>query len=110
MIAYITEIVRLGLGNLALHKLRSVLTSLGIILGVAAVIVVVSIGEGKQTIRTQGHRGSWCDEHHHPQRGNLQRRPGAVVGATLSSSPTVLEDVTTEDSSPHSVMTWFWPN
>ncbi|MAB29500.1 MAG: ABC transporter ATP-binding protein [Planctomycetaceae bacterium] len=48
MIAYITEIVRLGLGNLALHKLRSVLTSLGIILGVAAVIVVVSIGEGNK--------------------------------------------------------------
>ena len=48
MIAYITEIVRLGLGNLALHKLRSILTSLGIILGVAAVIVVVSIGEGNK--------------------------------------------------------------
>ncbi len=48
MFAYITEIVRLGLGNLALHKLRSVLTSLGIILGVAAVIVVVSIGEGNK--------------------------------------------------------------
>ena len=43
MFAYITEIVRLGLGNLALHKLRSVLTSLGIILGVAAVIVVWSL-------------------------------------------------------------------
>ena len=48
MIAYITETLRLGLGNLALHKLRSVLTSLGIILGVAAVIVVVSIGEGNK--------------------------------------------------------------
>ena len=42
------EIILLGLGNLALHKLRSVLTSLGIILGVAAVIVVVSIGEGNK--------------------------------------------------------------
>ena len=38
----------MGLRNLALHKLRSILTSLGIILGVAAVIVVVSIGEGNK--------------------------------------------------------------
>ena len=47
-LSYIAEIILLGLGNLALHKLRSVLTSLGIILGVAAVIVVVSIGEGNK--------------------------------------------------------------
>ncbi len=42
------EIVRLGLNNLRLHMLRSVLTSLGIILGVAAVIIMVSIGEGNK--------------------------------------------------------------
>ena len=42
------EILRLGLRNLRLHKLRSTLTSLGIILGVAAVIVVVAVGEGNK--------------------------------------------------------------
>ena len=45
---FIFEVIRLGLSNLALHKLRSILTSLGIILGVSAVIVVVSIGEGNK--------------------------------------------------------------
>jgi putative ABC transport system permease protein len=40
------EIVKLGLSNLRRHKLRSVLTALGIILGVAAVITNASIGEG----------------------------------------------------------------
>ncbi|MDZ4831629.1 MAG: ABC transporter permease [Phycisphaerae bacterium] len=45
---FLFEIIRLGLRNLKLHKLRSTLTSLGIILGVAAVIVVVSIGEGNK--------------------------------------------------------------
>jgi putative ABC transport system permease protein len=45
---FLLEIIRLGLRNLQLHKLRSVLTSLGIILGVAAVIVMVSIGEGNK--------------------------------------------------------------
>ncbi len=46
--AFLLEIVRLGLNNLRLHKLRSFLTSLGIILGVAAVIVMISIGEGNK--------------------------------------------------------------
>jgi putative ABC transport system permease protein len=45
---FLLETIRLGLHNLRLHKLRSVLTSLGIILGVAAVIVMVSIGEGNK--------------------------------------------------------------
>ncbi|MCC6283747.1 MAG: ABC transporter permease [Phycisphaerales bacterium] len=37
----------MGLRNLALHGLRSALTALGIVLGVAAVIMMVSINEGK---------------------------------------------------------------
>mgnify|MGYP001273945552 FL=1 len=44
--SFILEIVRLGLTNLRLHLLRSVLTTLGIIFGVGAVITMVSIGEG----------------------------------------------------------------
>lgn len=40
------ETILLGLNNLRLHKLRSLLTSLGIIFGVAAVICMLSIGEG----------------------------------------------------------------
>ena len=45
---FLLETLRLGLSNLRLHLLRSVLTSLGIILGVAAVILMVSIGEGNK--------------------------------------------------------------
>ncbi len=45
---FIIETIRLGLTNLRLHLLRSVLTALGIILGVAAVITMVSIGEGSK--------------------------------------------------------------
>ncbi|MSR18497.1 MAG: ABC transporter permease [Phycisphaerales bacterium] len=45
---FLLEIIRLGMADLRRHKLRSVLTSLGIILGVAAVIVVVAIGEGNK--------------------------------------------------------------
>src|SRR5258705_5770611 len=43
---FLAETFLLGLKNLRLHKLRSLLTALGIILGVLAVILMVEIGEG----------------------------------------------------------------
>ena len=46
MLNFLAETFLLGLKNLRLHKLRSLLTALGIILGVAAVIVMVAYGEG----------------------------------------------------------------
>jgi len=45
---FLLETLRLGLKNLLLHKLRSLLTALGIIFGVAAVITMVAIGEGNK--------------------------------------------------------------
>ncbi len=45
---FLIETIRLGLTNLRLHFLRSVLTALGIILGVGAVITMVAIGEGSK--------------------------------------------------------------
>jgi putative ABC transport system permease protein len=46
MLNFLVETFILGLKNLHLHKLRSLLTALGIIFGVAAVIIMVAIGEG----------------------------------------------------------------
>jgi putative ABC transport system permease protein len=46
MLNFLFETFILGLKNLHLHKLRSLLTALGIIFGVAAVIIMVAIGEG----------------------------------------------------------------
>jgi putative ABC transport system permease protein len=43
---FILETIRLGVANLRLHLMRSILTALGIILGVAAVITMVALGEG----------------------------------------------------------------
>src|SRR5579872_6252260 len=40
--------LRLGLENLRAHKLRSLLTMLGMIFGVAAVVAMLSIGAGAQ--------------------------------------------------------------
>src|SRR5437667_6388952 len=46
MLNFLVETFILGVKNLRLHKLRSLLTALGIIFGVAAVIIMVAIGEG----------------------------------------------------------------
>ena len=40
--------VKLGVKNLLLHKLRSLLTVLGVILGVGSVISMLAIGEGSK--------------------------------------------------------------
>ncbi|MBU0619272.1 ABC transporter permease [Patescibacteria group bacterium] len=48
-----SETVRLALGSLKSNKLRSFLTMLGIIIGVASVILLVSIGSGLKQYITQ---------------------------------------------------------
>lgn len=49
----ITEILKLSIQSLMRNKSRSLLTMLGIIIGVSAVILLVSIGQGLQTYITQ---------------------------------------------------------
>jgi putative ABC transport system permease protein len=48
LVADILPELRLGIDNLLLHKLRSLLTMLGMIFGVAAVVSMLSIGAGAQ--------------------------------------------------------------
>ncbi len=48
----ITEAIRLALRALAANKLRSALTMLGIIIGVGAVITLLSVGQGVQELVT----------------------------------------------------------
>ncbi len=40
------QTLRLGVKSLALHKLRSFLTALGLLFGVSAVISMLAVGEG----------------------------------------------------------------
>ena len=44
--SFFIQTLRLGLANLWLHKLRSLLTALGIIIGVGAVVAIAAYGEG----------------------------------------------------------------
>ena len=52
---------RLALRALARNKMRSALTMLGIIIGVGAVIAVVSIGQGAQYLVQQGIQAMGTD-------------------------------------------------
>jgi putative ABC transport system permease protein len=54
-----TRMVRLGLKSLMLHKLRSTLTTAGILFGVASVIAMLAVGEGasEETLRQYREMG-----------------------------------------------------
>ena len=45
----IIEYVKMAIQNIIANKGRSFLTMLGIIIGIASVIAIVSIGEGRKT-------------------------------------------------------------
>lgn len=46
MLSFLSELLREALRNLARHKLRSLLTTLGIVFGIASVVSMVALGEG----------------------------------------------------------------
>ncbi len=75
------EIIRLGLRNLRLKLLRSILTALGIICGVAAVIAMVAIGEGStrqalEQIERLGARNIIVRSQKPPETANQQSTGG----------------------------------
>src|SRR5512133_2043389 len=83
--------VRLGIKSLLLHKLRSILTMLGIIFGVCSVIAMLAIGEGasyeaQEAIKKLGSQNiilrsvKPADEAR--QSGNTGRRMGLKYGLT----------------------------
>jgi len=54
----LVESLRVALGSLATSKMRSALTMLGIVIGVAAVITLVSLGQGVQMMVTEEIKGA----------------------------------------------------
>lgn len=67
--------VRLGVSSLLLHKLRSFLTTLGVLFGVASVIAMLAVGEGasaeaQEQIRKLGSRNVILRSVKPPLRGN----------------------------------------
>ena len=52
------DLLRLALGAVASHRLRSVLSMLGIAIGIAAVVLLTSIGEGTRRYRSPSSASS----------------------------------------------------
>jgi len=80
----ILDAIQTGLTELASHKLRSMLTMLGVIFGVAAVIAMVSIGEGGEQTMLEQIRQMGIDVVH------VKR--GVVAGELMDKA---------QDKSPH---------
>jgi len=69
------RVVRLGISSLLLHKLRSFLTTLGVLFGVASVIAMLAVGEGasakaQEEIKKLGSRNLILRSVKPPQTGN----------------------------------------
>ncbi|MDH2454870.1 ABC transporter permease (plasmid) [Priestia megaterium] len=74
------ENIHMAFSSVLAHKMRSILTMLGIIIGVAAVILVVAIGQGgEQLIKSQITGSSNTVEvYYSPPENTLQADPGKL--------------------------------
>ncbi|MED4126015.1 ABC transporter permease [Halalkalibacterium halodurans] len=73
----IFENIRMALHSIKAHKMRSVLTMLGIVIGVAAVIIVVAIGQGGEALLKSQIAGeeSTVDIYYSPSEEEIQANP-----------------------------------
>lgn len=77
------DLLRLALGAVRSHRLRSILSMLGIAIGVAAVILLTSIGEGtRRYILAQFSQFGTNVIAIHPGRAKTSGMPGAFGGST----------------------------
>src|SRR5690349_22347062 len=91
--------LRLGVDNLLLHKLRSLLTMLGMIFGVAAVVSMLSIGAGAQQqvmafIENLGVRNLIVEAREASDDQALQKVRKISPGLTLRDLRTIRANVT----------------
>jgi len=85
----ILNLLKIAFKAIILNKMRTLLTMLGIIIGVASVIAMLAIGEGsKESIReTISSMGS----------NMISIRPGADVRGGVRQDPSTMESLTLED-------------
>jgi len=99
----VVESIRVALRALTANKLRSALTMLGIVIGVAAVITLMAAGEGVQTYVTERFQGigsnllfiipGTFEEAAGPQRTQRAPRPLTMADVEALSDPFLLPDV-----------------
>ncbi|BAB06840.1 ABC transporter permease [Halalkalibacterium halodurans] len=82
----IFENIRMALHSIKAHKMRSVLTMLGIVIGVAAVIIVVAIGQGGEALLKSQIAGeeNTVDIYYSPSEEEIQANPNVWQEAPFS--------------------------
>jgi putative ABC transport system permease protein len=91
--------ISMGVDNLLAHKLRSLLTMLGMIFGVAAVVAMLSIGAGAQQqvmamIESMGVRNLIVESKPAPDQQAFQRLRQTSPGLTLADRRVITSTVT----------------
>lgn len=80
------ENIKIALNSVLAHKLRSILTMLGIIIGVGSVIAVVAIGQGGEQMLKDSISGpnNTIDMTYTPSDEELNANPNALFEATFT--------------------------
>lgn len=101
----IYSVLKLSLGNLTANKMRSALTMLGIIIGIGAVIVVVSVGAGAQSLITNQIKGIGSNLIGILPGGSDENGPPATVMGIIITTLTLddAEALASKASVPHAV-------
>ncbi|MGI5838007.1 MAG: ABC transporter permease, partial [Chloroflexota bacterium] len=89
------ESFRVALSSLAANKMRSALTMLGIIIGVGAVIALMSIGRGAQAMITEQIRGMGSNllfiSPGAVQEGGVRQAAGSAPTLTFEDAQAIME-------------------
>ncbi|CAN2252057.1 sporulation-delaying-protein transporter subunit SkiZ [Bacillus vallismortis] len=82
------ENIRMALSSVLAHKMRSILTMLGIIIGVGSVIVVVAVGQGGEQMLKQSISGpgNTVELYYMPSDEELASNPNALAESTFTEN------------------------
>ncbi|NTU26338.1 sporulation-delaying-protein transporter subunit SkiZ [Bacillus tequilensis] len=82
------ENIRMALSSVLAHKMRSILTMLGIIIGVGSVIVVVAVGQGGEQMLKQSISGpgNTVELYYMPSDEELANNPNALSESTFTEN------------------------
>ncbi|KEZ49865.1 ABC transporter permease [Metabacillus indicus] len=82
------ENIRMAFSSVLAHKLRSILTMLGIIIGVASVILVVAIGQGGEQMLKSQFTGTsnTIEVFYQPSEEEMQSDPNAYMKSAFDQS------------------------
>jgi len=94
----VSDVFSYAFGSVRLRKLRAALTTLGIVIGIAAIVALLSITQGLQsTIIAQLQRGFATDTLIVSSRGSFGLGAGGAMGAANSDFNLLVNDTQTID-------------